>query len=515
MVKFEDRKYQHDCINELYNSFYQKAKSLVVLPTSAGKTHIFCELIKKCVSVKSDIKILVLMNKVSLVAQNRKEAELRGIKSCSYYCSSLGERKISQVTFATIQSISSSIKQFGNENHYSKTTKNLNLMFHLILIDETHNITETFENFYDYCLEINPKLKLAGFTATPFRKEGFIYGKDKFYEDVTYSLPLNSLIESGYITDYILFDTKDKFDVSKLKKQGDDYNLKQLSKLVDNLPKAEKQVIDFRERVANRNKVAIMCVDISHCEKIKKLLEDYGEEVALTHSKLSKKEQEENIKYFEDGSAKFLVSVNQVTEGYSYTAIDTVILLRPTRSPRLMVQMIGRGLRNHDGKENCLVLDYGDVLMNCGTPRSPIIEEIKIRGYKKTILSEFRSCPACLMYNPRTNETCDNCGKELVKKRDPNKNLNEKPFQDIDRIDSDTVSVTFMEVDWKYVGKSGKPCYRIKYYTTRRQYFKWIFRQSEKDEFFTKSRFGVRKPKFIKVIKNSKNKTYPIITEIW
>jgi DNA repair protein RadD len=71
---------------------------------------------------------------------------------------------------------------------------------------------------------------------------------------------------------------------------------------------------------------------------------------------------------FERGKLKYLCNVNVLTTGFDAPHIDCVALLRPTMSPGLYYQMVGRGFRLHPGKQNCLVLDFGGNV--CGTDRS-------------------------------------------------------------------------------------------------------------------------------------------------
>ena len=77
-------------------------------------------------------------------------------------------------------------------------------------------------------------------------------------------------------------------------------------------------------------------------------------------------ERAETLKRFKDGELKYLVNVNVLTTGFDAPNIDCVALLRPTNSPGLYYQMVGRGFRLHPSKTDCLVLDFGGNILRHG-----------------------------------------------------------------------------------------------------------------------------------------------------
>jgi hypothetical protein len=173
--------------------------------------------------------------------------------------------------------------------------------------------------------------------------------------------------------------------------------------------------------------------------------------VFIVHSKLPFANEE--IAAFKKAEHGHVVFVTMLSEGFNEPSIDCICLLRPTKSPVLMVQTIGRGLRLYKGKDECLVLDYGQVIVNCGFPEEPYIRSKKIS--KKL---EIYPCPKCLTYIKEM--PCYKCGYQPPKVvRDAEKNLTINPyFIDIPKRGERWVVIKNVTINEKYVSKAGNRC---------------------------------------------------------
>jgi DNA repair protein RadD len=108
---------------------------------------------------------------------------------------------------------------------------------------------------------------------------------------------------------------------------------------------------------------------------------------------------------------KYLVNVNVLTTGFDAPNIDCVALLRPTLSPGLYYQMVGRGFRLHPGKRNCLVLDFGGNALRHGP-----VDQIRVRetnGNNKGGLAPVKECPECQSLIAAGYSRCPDCGFEF------------------------------------------------------------------------------------------------------
>jgi DNA repair protein RadD len=125
----------------------------------------------------------------------------------------------------------------------------------------------------------------------------------------------------------------------------------------------------------------------------------YGINAPAITASTSEGERDRAAADFKAGRLKAICNVNVYTEGFNAKQVDCIVLLRPTLSKGLYVQMVGRGLRVHPNKTDCLVLDYA----NCISTHGPIdcIDEGSIALY---------TCKRCANVFSRQVRTCPHCG---------------------------------------------------------------------------------------------------------
>lgn len=106
----------------------------------------------------------------------------------------------------------------------------------------------------------------------------------------------------------------------------------------------------------------VFACNIEHAIRLVELFGTFGVAARVLHSRLPPRDQEKIIDQFKRGQVSVLVNVAMLTVGYDDPAIDSVFLVRPTRSPRLLKQMIGRGARKAPGKDSFSVVEFTDNL---------------------------------------------------------------------------------------------------------------------------------------------------------
>lgn len=111
---------------------------------------------------------------------------------------------------------------------------------------------------------------------------------------------------------------------------------------------------------AQRKSTLVFGVDIKHIESLTAMFKKYGLDARGISSKTKSHIRAETLKEFKEGKFPVLVNCGILTEGTDIPNIDCVIMSRPTKSPVLFQQMIGRGMRLSPEKEDCLVLDFID-----------------------------------------------------------------------------------------------------------------------------------------------------------
>lgn len=448
------RPYQVEAVETIWNEFRTQNDALLVLPTGAGKTAIFLALCDKALRVKPDIRIVILLNKVKLVDQTmRRASEMLPVNELGEVCGTRGNYDISKpVTVGSIQSLTR--LDPGHVN--------------LLIVDEAHRLTPDDESSFMQLIakmrEKNPNLKILGATATPFRSSGYIYGEERsLFSRVTFSRTLKWAIAEGYLVPPRLKRVENQFDAKGIRIVAGDYDMSELEELVCREPKIDAQIKDAMKRLVDRKACAWACASIKHAEIVRAKI---PEPTSLVHSKMSQTERDMEIEEFESGRRRHIVFVTILSEGYDHPAVDAIILMRPTRSPVLAIQTIGRGLRIHPGKEDCLVLDYGKVIENVGPLDDPNIPKKGIS--KKTVQAPtMKFCPNCLEYLPMNAKSCHVCGHVFKDNRDVLANLSRRAAS------GNILSGGEVKTEWiavrsafleRHVAKSGRAGVRITYY---------------------------------------------------
>lgn len=368
---------QEVMLSRAWRAFVQgKPRVLCAAVTGFGKTVVMDAFIRK-----AGCKTLVLCGREKLARQLVSRIGATGIWSAS-----LGSKFWGDVTVGTIGSIPDVLPNFK-----------------LIIVDEAHNVS----GLYERLAERMPEARWLGFTATPF-------GCEEFWPHVADQVSYEEAWEMGLILKPTCQSSREQFDLTGVRVRGGDYAEEDLAKLASDEKRLRARVADALERLGPRRKRVWCCVNIDHAERVWK---EIGGSAAIVHSKQLPAVQENYMREFTDGSARDLVFVSIVSEGYDFPPIDAVVLMRPMRSPRMYLQTVGRGLRTYEGKSDCLVLDYGRVIENLGA-----INRVKHLGKGKkfekkpetgdpVIHESLWHCKKCFGFNELTDENCKHCGK--------------------------------------------------------------------------------------------------------
>ena len=446
------RPYQIEAIDAIWSEFTVKNKktALCVASTGSGKGHIIAGLCFKAIEAKPDIKILILFNKIELLSDLAERfRSLLGDSKVGIYCASYGQKDLSKtVTVASIQSLPRDAE-----------------LFNLTIVDETHAVDYEKGRYIDlieHQLSMGEKHRLVGFTATPYRKNGYIYGKDRLFEYPCFDKGLLFFIANGNLVPPIaqqpLHETR--FDLTSLKSVAGEYSVESIEAQAFDRDLSPKQVADALIRMEGRKKVVWFCSTIKHAEKIKELLTNMGETAVCIHSNLNWDDRKAYLSDFRQDRVRHLTFVTIFSEGFDEPKVDCVVLLRPTKSPVMMVQTCGRALRPSEGKENALLLDYADVFATLGPLTNPIINKKSKKGE-----APEKVCPSCQTYLPLGIRTCHYCGyqypepkpRDVVKNVVPDTNadiLGLKPMEKL--ISKVTVS--------KHISANGNRCIKVTYW---------------------------------------------------
>ena len=457
------RYYQAEAIDSIYDWFSAgKNAPLIVTPTGSGKSVILAEFIRRACTEFSDTHIAVITHVKELVEQDAKAIRKFWPQgSVGIYSAGLGKRQLKQVTVASIQSV------------YNKPA--FHGRFDLIIVDEAHLIPHKADGMYrkllDACLAANSDTKLIGLTATPYRLDsGLLHeGDGALFDGISYEANVADLIEQGFLC-RLTAKHGATVDLDGVKVTGGEYNLGQLGQRMSAMDLVEHHADLIVERCEGRNAWLIFCVTVEHASQISAALTRRGVPCSYVSGEMPNSERDAKISAFKRGELRALVNCSILTTGFDHPAIDAVVMLRPTLSPGLYVQMVGRGLRLHESKQDCLVLDFGGNVRRHG-----FIDKVTPpRKGKKGPPQEapVKECPKCAALVAIMTKTCK-CGHVFpIAEREAEK------AHHVGAILSTEIPPVQLKVDQvrytKHTGKSGVPTLRVTYYCGMRSVAEYV-----------------------------------------
>lgn len=456
MGEFQERWYQKESSDAVLRYIYEEdgeGHPIVVLPTGAGKTVVICGIIDRFLTWRPHEEVLVLSHVQEILEQNFEALESHfGEDSIGLWSSGLGSKIKKKITVAGIQSVHRSAKSM-----YRSVREFANVG--LILIDECHLINHKDAGMYRSFLKHFSHAVYAGLTATPFRLgHGYIHqGKGALFTEIVYDMSsmdnFNKLVSEGYLAKLITKKTLLQLDTNGISVRGGDFSQDELSVRLDREGITEEAVKEIVHFGTNYKKWLVFAIDIAHSEHICNRLRDLGIPSAVVHSKMEGG-RKDVINDFKLGKYRALVNVDVLTTGFDVRDIDLIALMRPTKSPVVHVQSIGRGLRVCEGKDHCLVLDFAG-----NTKRIGPINDIRIADKEKRGGGgepPVKECPECGTYHHGSVRVCDVCDhvfefKEKLKYRADDTEVVKKSNEPITEwLDVDKVEYSIHE-------KKGKP----------------------------------------------------------
>ena len=395
------RPYQQAAVNATYDYLRtHDGNPCIVIPTGGGKTPIMAHICRQCVGWRK--RVLVLSHSKQLIKQTANTiCAVDSTLELGVYSAGLNQRDLGKaITLAGIQSVYKIGDQLGHID--------------LVLVDEAHMIPVRDEGMYRTLLlslqTTNPRLRVVGLTATPYRTgTGLVCGDENVLNDISHETGVLELIEQGYLSK--LKNKGAEIDASSLKVASTgDYTTDSMDAIYTDTatdgrdPQETAQLAnildDLIEKSEGRKQTLIFTPSIRTMEVVASGLFRRGHLCGRVNSEQLDHVNEAMISEFRAGEIRYLANVSMLTTGFDLPTIDCIALLRPTISPGLYYQMVGRGFRIADGKDNCLVLDYGNNIVRHGCVDSvqPSTAQQAERKAGKASEPRAKLCPKCGTY---------------------------------------------------------------------------------------------------------------------
>lgn len=412
MIKL--RPYQEEALKHLYNYFlHNKGNPILALPTGTGKSVIIAEWIRFCMTTYPSTRIMMLTHVKELIEQNfDKLVKLFPTCRAGIFSAGVGRRDTQcPVTFAGIQSVAKKACVFGRID--------------LVIIDECHLVSPNqgtqYKNFIAELKQRNPLLKVIGLSATPYRQGLGLLTESDIFTDIAYDCTSSDkfleLIDAGYLAPLVPKKTEVELETKGVKVHAGEYVLEDLQRKINRDDLNDAALRETLSLAKDRKHWLIFTTGIAHAEAIRDKLIELGVSATLVHSKITKQQREDALLGFKTGKYRAMVNSNILTTGFDFPALDCIVMLRPTQSAGLWVQMLGRGTRPCEGKEDCLVLDFARNTQRLGPINDPVIP--KKRGTRGGGEAPVKVCEGCFSYCACSVRVCPYCGWEFPIKQAP------------------------------------------------------------------------------------------------
>jgi superfamily II DNA or RNA helicase len=238
-------------------------------------------------------------------------------------------------------------------------------LFDLVITDECHHaLAPTYRGVYGAVNAIRAKAGKGealhvGFTATPFRSgpNGTVTGLSEVYQATIFEHGIVQAIDQGDLVPPVGVRIDTHVELSGLAVRGGDFAEEDLAKLIDHDERNAVVAKWYAENGGGRPFLAFG-VSVAHAERLAEALR--GERVAVeaVYGDLAKDERAARLARFRSGELLGLVSRDLLFEGFDAPKVSMLLCCRPTKSPIIAWQLVGRGLRLAPGKSDCLIVDF-------------------------------------------------------------------------------------------------------------------------------------------------------------
>lgn len=340
---FEPRGAQIEALCALENTRAEGARrALVQAATGVGKTYL------AAFDSKNYERVLFVAHREEILKQAAES--FKNVRDSDDYGFFNGDSKCTEksVIFASVATLGR--EKYLNENYFAPD------YFTYVVIDEFHHaVNEQYQRIVDY---FKPKF-LLGLTATPERMDG-----KNIYEicdyNVPYEISLKEAINKGMLVPFHYYGIFDETDYSKLHIVRGRYDEKELNETyIGNVSRYEL-IYKYYCKYGSRQALGFCC-SREHAREMAKEFSKRGIPSVAVFSDASGEYTEDRnvaIRQLKQGKIRVIFSVDMFNEGVDITSVDMVMFLRPTESPIVFLQQLGRGLRKCRGKEFLTVLDF-------------------------------------------------------------------------------------------------------------------------------------------------------------
>lgn len=402
------RDYQKKAVDLLWRYFEtNKGNPVLEAPTGSGKSVIQAAFIRQAVEAYPQTRAIALCHVKELIEQNAMAfIRLCPGASVGIHSASLNSRDVRHpIIFAGVQSAARKADELG--------------YFDLAFVDEAHLVPHKNNGQYRALLDrlrlFNPRLKVVGFTATPYRLGGGLLteGDDRLFTDLigasNAGMAISDLLAEGYLAPLTTALVATQLSTQGVQISKGDYAIGELARAVTAGGATERALEEVLRFGSDRKGWLLFATTVEHGEQVETFLRERGIAVRMVTGNTPGGVRDQVINQYKRGDLRALVNVNVLTTGFDAPHTDLLAFLRPTKSPGLYLQMAGRGMRIAPGKTDCLVLDFAGNIAEHGPVDD--VRPPKRRGKRGEQAAPMRECDTCGALMPPALRQCPGCGK--------------------------------------------------------------------------------------------------------
>jgi DNA repair protein RadD len=390
------RTYQHQAVEQIRQAYRQGHRSvLFVLPTGGGKTVVFSHIAEQAAGRGN--RICVLVHRQELLRQASDSLTSLGVRH-GLIAASRSMNLAAPVQVASVQTLARRLHKLPAG------------LFQLLVIDEAHHSNA---GTWAKVLQHFASARVLGVTATPCRSDG--RGLGEWYSAMVLGPTPAELTEQGFLAAARVLAPPGPSLVGLRRRMGD-YDLNQAGQILQAGQAMGDCLAHYRRYLDGQTAIAFCC-SIAHAEAVAELFNQHGIAAASIDGTMDGPTREQLLDDLGAGRLKVLTSCQLIGEGVDVPSVAGCILLRPTQSVSLHLQMIGRCLRPQPGK-TAVILDHVGNTQRIGhhlEDREWTLDGTPKRDREKA--PSVKVCPKCFSAMPSAARECPDCGHEFVVER--------------------------------------------------------------------------------------------------
>lgn len=284
----------------------------------------------------------------------------------------------------------------------------------LIIVDEAHlAVANTYQQIFEWA-GAGPKFKRPGgtrllhLTASPCRLDG--RGMGEVADLLVPTCGTQDLIDEGLLAP-IRYYAPSEPDLSGVHTVAGDFNQGELAAAMDK-PVITGSAVQHYRKLADGRPAVAFCVTVEHATNVAEQFRQAGYRAVAISGDSDTVERDAALQGLRDGSLDVVCNCALWVAGVDAPSIGCIIQLAPTQSVVKYLQSVGRGLRTHPGKEDCIILDHAGNVKRHGLPTQPrewtLAAVEKRKGAKKSEVP-VKTCPVCFATVPSIVTDCS-CG---------------------------------------------------------------------------------------------------------